>query len=65
MVAICQGPGVTVVAEVPAAGPVPTLDDKAQNRKFFIGENTATALDMEGKKVEGSLAEHYVLKKED
>ncbi|WP_151776566.1 copper resistance protein NlpE [Acinetobacter nosocomialis] len=42
-----------------------TLDDKAQNRKFFIGENTATALDMEGKKVEGSLAEHYVLKKED
>ncbi len=41
-----------------------TLDDKAQNRKFFIGENTATALDMEGKKVEGSLAEHYVLKKE-
>ncbi|MFW1893874.1 copper resistance protein NlpE, partial [Acinetobacter geminorum] len=24
---------------------------------------TATALDMEGKKVEGSLAEHYVLKK--
>jgi uncharacterized lipoprotein NlpE involved in copper resistance len=40
-----------------------TLDDKAQNRKFFIGENTATALDMEGKKVEGSLAEHYVLKK--
>lgn len=42
-----------------------TLDDKAQNRKFFIGENTAIALDMEGKKVEGSLAEHYVLKKED
>lgn len=42
-----------------------TLDDKAQSRKFFIGENTATALDMEGKKVEGSLAEHYVLKKED
>lgn len=41
------------------------LDDKAQSRKFFIGENTATALDMEGKKVEGSLAEHYVLKKED
>lgn len=40
-----------------------TLDDKGQNRKFFIGENTATALDMEGKKVEGSLAEHYVLKK--
>lgn len=40
-----------------------TLDDKAQNRKFFIGENTATALDMEGKKVEGSLAEHYVFEK--
>lgn len=39
-----------------------TLDDKGQNRKFFIGENTATALDMEGKKIEGSLAEHYVLK---
>ncbi|MBU3084239.1 copper resistance protein NlpE [Acinetobacter seifertii] len=42
-----------------------TLDNKAENRKFFIGENTATALDMEGKKIEGSLAEHYVLKKED
>ncbi|MCU0188890.1 copper resistance protein NlpE, partial [Citrobacter freundii] len=40
-----------------------TLDDKSQNRKFFIGENTATALDTEGKKIEGSLAEHYVLKK--
>jgi len=41
-----------------------TLDDKAQNRKFFIGENTATALDMEGNKIEGAMADLYVLKKE-
>ncbi len=38
---------------------------KLKTVNSFIGENTATALDMEGKKVEGSLAEHYVLKKED
>ena len=39
------------------------LDEKAENRKFIIGENTVTALDTEGNKIEGSLAEHYILKK--
>lgn len=39
------------------------LDQKSEQRKFFIGENTATALDLEGNKIDGSLAEYYVLKK--
>lgn len=41
-----------------------TLDKQAENRKFFIGENTATALDMEGNKIEGAMADLYVLKKD-
>jgi len=32
-------------------------------QKYFVGENTLTALDMDGNKVTGTLAEHYVLKK--
>ena len=39
------------------------LDQKSEQRKFFIGENTATALDLEGNKIDGSLAEYYVLKR--
>lgn len=30
---------------------------------YFVGENTLTQLDMEGKKITGPLAEYYVLKK--
>ena len=32
--------------------------------QFFVGENYLTQLDMEGNKIEGDLAEKYVLKKE-
>lgn len=31
--------------------------------QYFVGENTLTQLDMEGNKITGDLAEHYVLKK--
>lgn len=31
--------------------------------QFFVGENTLTQLDLEGKKITGALAENYVLKK--
>ncbi|MCM5663730.1 copper resistance protein NlpE N-terminal domain-containing protein [Galbibacter mesophilus] len=40
-----------------------TLEGDAQ-QQYFVGENTLTKLDNEGKKVEGDLAEKYVLKKE-
>ncbi|WP_130802159.1 copper resistance protein NlpE [Acinetobacter ihumii] len=40
------------------------LDTQPDKRQFFIGENTATALDMEGNKIEGAMADLYVLKKE-
>ena len=31
---------------------------------YFVGENTLTQLDMEGKKITGSLAEEYILSKQ-
>jgi len=31
--------------------------------QFFVGENTLTQLDLEGKKITGALAENYILKK--
>lgn len=41
------------------------LDQAANGRKFFIGENQIFALDMEtGNRIEGPLAQHYILKKE-
>lgn len=39
------------------------LDQKSENRKFFVAENTLTALDMEGNKIEGAMADLYILKK--
>lgn len=33
------------------------------SNKYFVGENTLTHLDMEGNKVTGELADHYILKK--
>ncbi|MCU4413931.1 copper resistance protein NlpE N-terminal domain-containing protein [Acinetobacter sp. WU_MDCI_Axc73] len=40
------------------------LDTQPDKRQFFIGENTATALDLEGNKIDGAMADLYVLKKE-
>jgi|SRR5690606_7426034 len=40
-----------------------TLD--ADNRKFQVGENQLFALDMEGSRITGNLADHYVLQKVD
>lgn len=46
-----------------AAGQRITLEGIHAPNQYFVGENTLTQLDMEGKKIEGSLADLYVLKK--
>ncbi|GAA4781100.1 hypothetical protein GCM10023231_05550 [Olivibacter ginsenosidimutans] len=38
-------------------------DMKDAPSKYFVGENTLTQLDMNGDKITGELADHYVLKK--
>ena len=45
------------------AGQTITLEGPDKPSRYFVGENTLTQLDMEGKKVEGDLANLYVLKK--
>lgn len=41
------------------------LDQAADKQRFFVAENEIFALEREtGKKIEGPLAEHYILKKE-
>lgn len=37
--------------------------DKEQASKYFVGENHLTQLDIEGKKIQGDLAEHYIFRK--
>lgn len=46
-----------------AAGQRITLEGIHAPNQYFVGENTLTQLDMQGKKIEGSLADLYVLKK--
>ena len=46
-----------------AAGQTITLEGPDTPSHYSVGENTLTQLDMEGKRVEGSLADFYVLKK--
>lgn len=36
---------------------------KDRSNQFFVGENTLTQLDMDGKKVIGELADNYILRK--
>lgn len=38
-------------------------DIKDAPRKFFVGENTLKALDMDGNEITGPNADHYILKK--
>lgn len=45
------------------SGSVITLDKNGDQRKYFIAENRLYALDQDGKKIEGNLAEHYILNK--
>ncbi|MFR9166519.1 MAG: copper resistance protein NlpE [Dysgonomonas sp.] len=46
------------------AGNTITLDSiKNAPNKYFVGENTLRQLDMDGNKIEGNLADMYVLKK--
>lgn len=44
-----------------------TLENAVKNgephMKYFVGENTLTQLDLDGNKIEGALAEHYILRK--
>ena len=46
-----------------AAGQTITREGIHAPNQYFVGENTLTQLDMEGKKVEGDLADLYILKK--
>ena len=47
-----------------SSGSLITLDEHAEQRKFFVGENTLEARDREtGEKIESTLAEHHVLTK--
>lgn len=39
-------------------------DNKGQSLKFFVGENTLTMLDTSGNKITGTLAENYILSKD-
>ncbi|WP_089604399.1 copper resistance protein NlpE [Acinetobacter piscicola] len=48
-----------------SSGSIITLDQNAENRKFFIGENYIEAREFEtGEKIDGPLADHYKLHKE-
>lgn len=48
-----------------ASGSMITLDQNAENRKFFVGENFIEAREFEtGAKINGPLADHYELHKE-
>lgn len=48
-----------------SSGSLITLDQNADGRKFFIGENFIEARSMDtGEKIDGPLAEHYKLTKE-
>ena len=47
------------------SGSIITLDQNAENRKFFVGENFIEAREFEtGAKIDGQLADHYQLHKE-
>jgi len=51
--------------EFDSSGSLITLDQKAESRKFFIGENFLEARNIEtGQKIDGPNAEHYKLSKE-
>lgn len=40
-----------------------TLNGSSAPNKYFVGENTLTQLDMDGKKITGDLADMYILRK--
>ncbi|AOA57719.1 copper resistance protein NlpE [Acinetobacter larvae] len=46
------------------AGTVIQLDKTGADRQYFVAENALYALDSDGKKIEGSMAELYVLQKQ-
>ena len=41
-----------------------TLEGEEKPNQYFVGENTLTHLDVNGKRIEGDLAKDYVLKKQ-
>ena len=44
-------------------GSVITLDQDGEQPKFFVAENQLYALDQADKKIEGNMAQHYILNK--
>src|SRR5690606_28922915 len=47
-----------------ASGAIINLQAQGTTMQFQVGENKITLLDITGKKIEGDLAEHYVLQKQ-
>tara|TARA_Y100001956_G_scaffold15947_1_gene15359 strand:- start:781 stop:1278 length:498 start_codon:yes stop_codon:yes gene_type:complete len=45
-------------------GTIITLENESGANQYFVGENVLFKLDMNGKRVEGDLAEHYQLQKQ-
>lgn len=46
------------------AGNIITLDNEDNPSQYFVGENYIAMLDMDGNRVPGELADHYILRKE-
>ncbi len=46
------------------AGNIITLDNEDKPNQYFVGENYIAMLDMDGNRVTGELADHYILRKE-
>ncbi|MCH2449502.1 MAG: copper resistance protein NlpE [Gracilimonas sp.] len=46
------------------AGDIITLDNEDKPSQYFVGENYIAMLDMDGNRVTGDLADHYILRKE-
>lgn len=46
-----------------AGNTITLLGTEREPDQFFVGENTLIMLDMEGKRITGDLAEHYILNK--
>lgn len=42
---------------------IATLHNKSEDHQYLVEENQITALDMEGKKIDGDMASMYILKK--
>lgn len=46
-----------------STGTIITLEGEEKPNQYFVGENTLTQLDVDGKKITGDIASQYMLKK--